>query len=212
MQPLLSLCPAPSSRPAASAAAARPRAPRPLAPSPRRGATPRDYRILPKRIILVRHAESEGNVDNIGGWGHASRRGAASLAGSDWFSMRGGASAADAGAPAPGPHTHTRARSRTRALPPPTHTRTLTTAARSLHLPARPQGPVDRPRLAAGSAGGREDQAAHAGAGHGAGRGRGPPRGAHAGGLRGRARGAARGGGRGSGVQAGCGPRRCPGT
>lgn len=29
-----------------------------------RGATPRDHRILPKRIILVRHAESEGNVDN----------------------------------------------------------------------------------------------------------------------------------------------------
>eukprot|EP00201_Polytomella_parva_P007454 CAMPEP_0175058496 /NCGR_PEP_ID=MMETSP0052_2-20121109/11878_1 /TAXON_ID=51329 ORGANISM="Polytomella parva, Strain SAG 63-3" /NCGR_SAMPLE_ID=MMETSP0052_2 /ASSEMBLY_ACC=CAM_ASM_000194 /LENGTH=505 /DNA_ID=CAMNT_0016323879 /DNA_START=389 /DNA_END=1902 /DNA_ORIENTATION=+ len=27
------------------------------------GATPRDYRILPKRIVLVRHAESEGNVD-----------------------------------------------------------------------------------------------------------------------------------------------------
>ena len=30
-----------------------------------RGATPRDHRILPKRIILVRHAESEGNVDNF---------------------------------------------------------------------------------------------------------------------------------------------------
>lgn len=28
------------------------------------GATPRDFRILPRRIILVRHAESEGNVDN----------------------------------------------------------------------------------------------------------------------------------------------------
>lgn len=28
------------------------------------GATPRDYRILPEKIILVRHAESEGNVDN----------------------------------------------------------------------------------------------------------------------------------------------------
>lgn len=28
------------------------------------GATPRDHRILPKRIILVRHAESEGNVNN----------------------------------------------------------------------------------------------------------------------------------------------------
>eukprot|EP00887_Chlorella_sp_A99_P004932 scaffold4.g4932.t1 len=29
------------------------------------GATPTDFRILPRRIILVRHAESEGNVDNI---------------------------------------------------------------------------------------------------------------------------------------------------
>ncbi|EFN55417.1 hypothetical protein CHLNCDRAFT_134554 [Chlorella variabilis] len=29
------------------------------------GATPRDMRVLPKRIFLVRHAESEGNVDNI---------------------------------------------------------------------------------------------------------------------------------------------------
>eukprot|EP00889_Picochlorum_renovo_P005919 jgi/Picre1/32949/NNA_008276.t1 len=28
------------------------------------GATPRDHRILPKKIILVRHAESEGNVNN----------------------------------------------------------------------------------------------------------------------------------------------------
>ena len=28
------------------------------------GATPRDFRVLPRRIILVRHAESEGNVDN----------------------------------------------------------------------------------------------------------------------------------------------------
>jgi broad specificity phosphatase PhoE len=28
------------------------------------GATPKDFRILPKRIILVRHAESEGNVNN----------------------------------------------------------------------------------------------------------------------------------------------------
>lgn len=28
------------------------------------GSTPEDYRILPKRIILVRHAESEGNVNN----------------------------------------------------------------------------------------------------------------------------------------------------
>ena len=27
-------------------------------------ATPKDFRVLPKRIILVRHAESEGNVDN----------------------------------------------------------------------------------------------------------------------------------------------------
>ena len=30
-----------------------------------RGATPKDYRVLPKRIILVRHAESEGNIDNL---------------------------------------------------------------------------------------------------------------------------------------------------
>ncbi len=30
-----------------------------------RGATPRDHRVLPKRIILVRHAESEGNVDHF---------------------------------------------------------------------------------------------------------------------------------------------------
>lgn len=29
------------------------------------GATPKDYRILPDKIFLVRHAESEGNVDNI---------------------------------------------------------------------------------------------------------------------------------------------------
>lgn len=29
------------------------------------GATPRDHRILPRRIILVRHAESEGNIDNF---------------------------------------------------------------------------------------------------------------------------------------------------
>lgn len=28
------------------------------------GATPKDFRILPARIILVRHAQSEGNVDN----------------------------------------------------------------------------------------------------------------------------------------------------
>lgn len=28
-------------------------------------ATPRDYRILPARIVLVRHGESEGNIDNI---------------------------------------------------------------------------------------------------------------------------------------------------
>ena len=32
---------------------------------PGRGATPRDMRVLPKRIFLVRHAESEGNVDNM---------------------------------------------------------------------------------------------------------------------------------------------------
>ena len=30
-----------------------------------RGATPKDYRVLPPKIILVRHAESEGNVDNF---------------------------------------------------------------------------------------------------------------------------------------------------
>eukprot|EP00195_Chlamydomonas_chlamydogama_P012286 CAMPEP_0202901526 /NCGR_PEP_ID=MMETSP1392-20130828/14302_1 /ASSEMBLY_ACC=CAM_ASM_000868 /TAXON_ID=225041 /ORGANISM="Chlamydomonas chlamydogama, Strain SAG 11-48b" /LENGTH=410 /DNA_ID=CAMNT_0049588099 /DNA_START=245 /DNA_END=1477 /DNA_ORIENTATION=- len=29
------------------------------------GATPKDYRVLPDRIILVRHAESEGNVSNL---------------------------------------------------------------------------------------------------------------------------------------------------
>lgn len=29
------------------------------------GATPKDFRVLPDRIFLVRHAESEGNVDNI---------------------------------------------------------------------------------------------------------------------------------------------------
>lgn len=29
-----------------------------------RGATPLDYRLLPRHIVLVRHAESEGNVDN----------------------------------------------------------------------------------------------------------------------------------------------------
>ncbi|GFR41068.1 hypothetical protein Agub_g1708 [Astrephomene gubernaculifera] len=29
------------------------------------GATPSDFRVLPSRIILVRHAESEGNVDNL---------------------------------------------------------------------------------------------------------------------------------------------------
>ncbi|PSC69919.1 phosphoglycerate mutase [Micractinium conductrix] len=29
------------------------------------GASPKDFRVLPKRIFLVRHAESEGNVDNI---------------------------------------------------------------------------------------------------------------------------------------------------
>jgi hypothetical protein len=32
--------------------------------APRSGATPRDHRVLPDRIILVRHAESEGNVNN----------------------------------------------------------------------------------------------------------------------------------------------------
>ena len=31
----------------------------------RRGATPRDHRVLPKRIILVRHAESQGNIDHF---------------------------------------------------------------------------------------------------------------------------------------------------
>lgn len=30
-----------------------------------RGATPTDHRVLPKRIILVRHAESEGNTDHF---------------------------------------------------------------------------------------------------------------------------------------------------
>lgn len=30
----------------------------------RSGATPDDFRVLPRKIILVRHAESEGNVDN----------------------------------------------------------------------------------------------------------------------------------------------------
>ncbi len=33
--------------------------------NPSRGAIPRDHRVLPPRIILVRHAESEGNVDNL---------------------------------------------------------------------------------------------------------------------------------------------------
>ena len=36
-----------------------------LACSVGRGATPKDYRVLPPKIILVRHAESEGNVDNF---------------------------------------------------------------------------------------------------------------------------------------------------
>ena len=36
-----------------------------LPPRRCRGATPRDFRVLPRRIFLVRHAESEGNVDNI---------------------------------------------------------------------------------------------------------------------------------------------------
>ncbi len=31
---------------------------------PDSGATPDDFRVLPRKIILVRHAESEGNVDN----------------------------------------------------------------------------------------------------------------------------------------------------
>ena len=30
-----------------------------------RGATPTDFRVLPAKIILVRHAESEGNADNF---------------------------------------------------------------------------------------------------------------------------------------------------
>ncbi|GAB4814314.1 hypothetical protein N2152v2_001360 [Parachlorella kessleri] len=29
------------------------------------GATPRDFRLLPRRIVVVRHAQSEGNVDNF---------------------------------------------------------------------------------------------------------------------------------------------------
>eukprot|EP00892_Ulva_mutabilis_P011078 jgi/Ulvmu1/8342/UM042_0048.1 len=29
------------------------------------GATPSDHRVLPERIILVRHAQSEGNIDNV---------------------------------------------------------------------------------------------------------------------------------------------------
>lgn len=29
------------------------------------GATPSDFRVLPERIILVRHAQSEGNIDNV---------------------------------------------------------------------------------------------------------------------------------------------------
>lgn len=29
------------------------------------GATPKDFRVLPDKIFLVRHAESEGNVDNV---------------------------------------------------------------------------------------------------------------------------------------------------
>lgn len=29
------------------------------------GATPKDYRILPTRLILVRHAQSEGNICNM---------------------------------------------------------------------------------------------------------------------------------------------------
>lgn len=34
-------------------------------PCHRSGATPPDYRMLPLRIVLIRHAESEGNVDNV---------------------------------------------------------------------------------------------------------------------------------------------------
>ena len=30
-----------------------------------RGATPNDFRVLPAKIILVRHAESEGNINNL---------------------------------------------------------------------------------------------------------------------------------------------------
>jgi len=32
----------------------------------RRGAIPRDFRVLPDKIFLVRHAESEGNVNSVG--------------------------------------------------------------------------------------------------------------------------------------------------
>jgi hypothetical protein len=37
--------------------------PPPPAPHTRRGAVPADPRVLPDRIILVRHAQSEGNVN-----------------------------------------------------------------------------------------------------------------------------------------------------
>ena len=45
-----------------------------LHPPACRGATPRDFRVLPKRIFLVRHAESEGNVDNVACERRAPRR------------------------------------------------------------------------------------------------------------------------------------------
>lgn len=37
--------------------------PHPCLPPPRRAATPTDHRLLPRRIVLVRHAQSKGNVD-----------------------------------------------------------------------------------------------------------------------------------------------------
>lgn len=52
-------------RTAASSRASLQAATRRHHPPCRRGATPRDFRVLPRRIFLVRHAESEGNVDNI---------------------------------------------------------------------------------------------------------------------------------------------------
>ena len=58
------------SMPGNSGRPARPHSPSPPRPShpplpQRSGATPRDFRILPRKIVLVRHAESEGNVDNV---------------------------------------------------------------------------------------------------------------------------------------------------